>query len=105
MKQKIILLSLTLLAICSCSNNGGVTSNNTQNTAPGSIGSNTTSTSTSITQVSIPSPSTDPDQNYDSTKSTVIALEDNASTVTNNNGVVIVNENEIYITGAGTSDV
>lgn len=109
MKKKIILLPLTLLVICSCSNNGSVTSNNASNTTPSSIGSNTTSTgtstSTSITPVSIPSPSTDPDENYDSTKSTIIALEDNASTVTNNNGFVVISENEIYITGAGTYDV
>lgn len=105
-RNLVFILSLFFLASCSTGGNSGNTtkpsvSNNSTNTST----SNSTSTSKPSTSVSISSPTTNPDEGYDETKSTEIGLSDDNSTVTNNNGFVVISGNEIYITGAGTYSI
>ena len=107
MKKKNLVFILSLFFLASCSSGGSITkpsvSNNSTNNSPST--SNSTSISKPSTSVSISSPTTNPDEGYDETKSTEIVLSDNNSVVTNNNGFVVISSNEIYITGGSTYSI
>ena len=117
MKKGVLILSgILLMSLCSCAPKT-TNSNGDHNSTPGSVGPNSivppsierpnstplvdTDENNKENSTSIPSPSTTPDTNYDSKNETSILLKDNASVVSNNNGGVVVDENDIYITKAG----
>lgn len=83
------------------------TSTASTQTSATSTSVNTAPTSTHISTNSEESsaPTTDPDADYDESKNTIITLLDNGSSVSNNNGYVVVEGNDIYITKAGVYDI
>lgn len=94
MKKKTLILLPLLFSLFSC---GGIVLDSTDN-------GNNSNNSNEDKPISMPTPTTSQDNNYNELESTIIDLKDNQSTVTNNNGFAVVDKNKIYITGEGIYD-
>ena len=97
MKKRNLLLIPLLLSLFSC---GGIVLNSTSTNQ----GENQQSTIEEDIPISLPSPTTSQDQNYNDGNATSITLKDNGSKVTNNNGNAVIQNNQIFITGEGIYD-